>query len=383
MKRKGFTLVELLVVIAIIGILIAMLLPAVQAAREAARRLPCSSNLKQIGVALHSYHSRYKAFPTTLAGATAKGGFYSWMVPILPDIEQKAVYDSINFDVPIMDTWSFVSSASYKKLKISSTNPNAKAATSVIPTYLCPSSSWERNEVVGSAAPAPGSYAANLGWPLGSEGYADSPSYLTQQNGFMSVFNPNPHVSSVTDKWQSVAAVSERDITDGLSHTAAISERLITSAESYPDLGKVPESLRSYCAGSGDKMPLPTFVQYCTNATTSAVSLDHSNCIGRSWISGWTLVGNTYMHVMPINQRNAHVHGGEENGNNIITPHQQPSGRRERVDGRRCSTFCARRRRHACLVGLGVPERRGTAHLILRKKNHRGHFKNSAVQNLV
>ena len=71
-KARGFTLVELLVVIAIIGILVGLLLPAVQAAREAARRMSCSNNFKQIGIALHNYHSAYKQLPTH-AGGTGIG----------------------------------------------------------------------------------------------------------------------------------------------------------------------------------------------------------------------------------------------------------------------------------------------------------------------
>src|SRR5687767_10640340 len=98
--RRGFTLVELLVVIAIIGILIALLLPAVQAAREAARRMQCSSNLKQIGLALHKYHDSFKAFPigalTTAAGTgNATAGDWVWTTTILPHIEQEAIFTNL------------------------------------------------------------------------------------------------------------------------------------------------------------------------------------------------------------------------------------------------------------------------------------------------
>ncbi|HYM99856.1 MAG TPA: DUF1559 domain-containing protein, partial [Aestuariivirgaceae bacterium] len=104
-SRPAFTLVELLVVIAIIGVLVAMLLPAVQAAREAARRSSCSNNLKQIGLALHNYHDTFKALPRAV---TWGGGpttpqlpyHHTWITNILPFIEQKPLYDSINHNAP-------------------------------------------------------------------------------------------------------------------------------------------------------------------------------------------------------------------------------------------------------------------------------------------
>ncbi len=100
-RREAFTLVELLVVIAIIGVMVGLLLPAVQAAREAARRMSCSNNLKQIGLAIHMYHDAFKAIPpahiapdVALVGTTKPS---SWIVRILPFMEQTAAFEQTDF----------------------------------------------------------------------------------------------------------------------------------------------------------------------------------------------------------------------------------------------------------------------------------------------
>src|SRR5215471_10258257 len=109
MNRRAFTLIELLVAIAIIGLLIALLLPAVQAAREAARRMQCVKNMKQLGLAIHNYHSIHNAivpgriwkplpngnFPTTFSGTPDT----PWSVLILPQLEQQTLYDAFNFSL--------------------------------------------------------------------------------------------------------------------------------------------------------------------------------------------------------------------------------------------------------------------------------------------
>ena len=122
---RGFTLVELLVVIAIIGILVGLLLPAVQAAREAARRMQCSNNLKQIGLAVHLYNDVYNKIPPVRVAAYNTGPAISWNARILPFIEQKALYDSVD--------WS----------RYNSPSNNASVTNKVVVTFLCPSDSGE------------------------------------------------------------------------------------------------------------------------------------------------------------------------------------------------------------------------------------------------
>ncbi len=125
-QRSAFTLIELLVVIAIIGILVGLLLPAVQAAREAARRMSCSNNLKQVGLAIHNYESAYKALPP----AGTRDQDFSVQARILPFIEQSGLNDQLRFDVAAFGGgWS--GKVPHPK--------NADAYATAIPAYLCPS----------------------------------------------------------------------------------------------------------------------------------------------------------------------------------------------------------------------------------------------------
>src|SRR5579863_5328101 len=109
-RKKGFTLIELLVVIAIIAILVSLLLPAVQQAREAARRVGCRNNLKQIGLALHNYHETHSAFPPGYIaavpysdGATDTTPGWGWAAFILPQIDQANLRSLANFNLPLQN----------------------------------------------------------------------------------------------------------------------------------------------------------------------------------------------------------------------------------------------------------------------------------------
>jgi prepilin-type N-terminal cleavage/methylation domain-containing protein/prepilin-type processing-associated H-X9-DG protein len=149
--RGGFTLVELLVVIAIIGILIALLLPAVQAAREAARRSQCQNNLKQMCLATHNYHDSHRALPLNrdpswgqdgdvLINPSPTTGAFSWIVSVLPYIEQTTLYNQFNLhDISGATPGGWSAGTP--------TVGNQFAARQVVPTLLCPSNPMDSNMV--------------------------------------------------------------------------------------------------------------------------------------------------------------------------------------------------------------------------------------------
>jgi prepilin-type N-terminal cleavage/methylation domain-containing protein len=147
-RRGGFTLVELLVVIAIIGVLVGLLLPAVQAAREAARRMQCSNNVKQLGLAFHNYHDTFRNFPLNFAwrarpglgggGPAISDTGKSWLQMVLPFIEQNNLFNMIDFRVGLRVDGGIPGDP----LAI---ERNRVVAATVISTYLCPSDGQHDN----------------------------------------------------------------------------------------------------------------------------------------------------------------------------------------------------------------------------------------------
>ncbi len=195
-NQRGFTLVELLVVIAIIGILIALLLPAVQSAREAARRMTCGNNLKQLSLALQNYHSQNRTFPP---GAVEKGGLReNWVIKILPFMEQQALHDQFDLSLPISDP------------------ANQTARSMHVSEMICPTDTYNTKPFNGSGhAPtahlndnwARGNYAAN--GALAHRGQADSPGWKSNtRRGVMGVN----------------CSVGIKRIRDGTSHTILLGE---------------------------------------------------------------------------------------------------------------------------------------------------------------
>ncbi|MBN1851202.1 MAG: DUF1559 domain-containing protein [Pirellulales bacterium] len=204
---RAFTLVELLVVIAIIGILVALLLPAVQAAREAARRSQCVNNLKQIGLALNNYESAFSKFPPGRVGCDNNAELCpdilqrvgtSGLVLILPQLELQSIYDLFDFtDGP----WGYTSTWADK---------NALAYGQQVETFLCPS---DQTEPVSDDPRISTTYNTN-GFPAAVGNYALSAGSLGPDLGT----SGGPKYEN-DGMFYYLVAHSPRHVTDGLSHT--------------------------------------------------------------------------------------------------------------------------------------------------------------------
>ena len=146
-NRGGFTLVELLVVIAIIGTLVGLLLPAVQSAREAARRSACTNNMKQLGLGVLNFESARKRLPAANSGISsssgAQTGGYSWITAILPFLEETNLYTTI-------------SSNSGRLTSAFSSTVNYTPATTSLPQLVCPSFAGDKKSATGNSVPACG-----------------------------------------------------------------------------------------------------------------------------------------------------------------------------------------------------------------------------------
>jgi prepilin-type N-terminal cleavage/methylation domain-containing protein len=219
-KRPGFTLIELLVVIAIIGILVALLLPALQSVKNAAHETSCKNNLRQIGIAFLSYNTThssfpigYIAFPNSNTNVTTPG--WGWASALLPHLELKSLYDAINFDVPVEDP------------------ANNTVRMTQLSVFVCPS---DRNIGLFTVADSSGnpivsaatnSYAGSFGRDL------NIAKYPTQGNGML-ICN---------------FSFGTQDVTDGVSHTFLAGERgsLLTQT---PWIGAVNNGVCTITPGS-------------------------------------------------------------------------------------------------------------------------------------
>lgn len=211
-RAKGFTLIELLVVIAIIGVLVGLLLPAVQAAREAARRMQCTNNLKQIGLALHNYESSVGCFPPGYLSSPGVGfrdpqtgdwgPGWSWLTAMLPQVEQGNLYNALNINLPCWDA------------------ANTTGVRVSLAAFVCPTAA-NKDTTVGvtdinlalwqNATFARSNYVHNVGWNdiWSAPATIDYENQVLGANGVM-YRNSRTKLSEITDGLSNTVAAGER-----------------------------------------------------------------------------------------------------------------------------------------------------------------------------
>ena len=274
----GFTLVELLVVIAIIGILIALLLPAVQAAREASRRMSCQNNLKQLGLALQGHATAWGSFPAGI-GKTPQTSFSAHAM-ILPYLEGQTLHKMIDLEEPLMLGGG--GSATVNPVQ-------ANAARTVVSVFLCPSDNAEPrfSEFLNFSAPDETSGGTNymVCGGSGTETYYDL--RYPSDGAF----------------WQE-SSVRFRDIQDGTSHTMVFSESLL--GNSCDINGPTPEDPKRYMANMCNQHSLSSEgpgLSGIVNPDVESIVAGATywrGCRGATWIWGRQQV-NTFSAYMPPN----------------------------------------------------------------------------------
>ncbi len=262
-KRVGFTLVELLVVVAIIGVLVSMLLPAIQVAREAANRMQCGNNLHQLAIAIQNYNDVHKKLPPIVGcGASGGNGSFSVFVPLLPYLEQSALSDEIQrFGDPggNLGTFSLMQRTPWKDVQIAS--------------LLCPSGYYAET-IHPSYHTGATSYLVSLGdFPA----TADKPILASCP---ASGAGRGPMLSR---QWSSMARVS-----DGTSNTICFSERIIGRVSSGGG-GKSLRMVDTYIA-----MAWKSGTQMNPDPTEAGIPLYPSKCL--EFIG----IGGDYIQPMPV-----------------------------------------------------------------------------------
>lgn len=283
-RSSGFTLIELLVVIAIIGVLVALLLPAVQQAREAGRRIQCVNNLKQIMLAAANYEATYGVTPVFQPswGKTYDSGMISGFARLLPFLEQESLYDTINFSLPGSDLpGPAIDTLVYE---------NVTPAMKHLAVFLCPTDSVD-NQRKGMPDFGDNSYCANYGWPQVIRG---------RVNGYATItFNVPPFAPAAYFSNQS-ANVKNKSIVDGASKTSAFSERLRNPGY----LSFFMDQRRLFFALQRPILPtdwtMETFFTLCKGSTTP---LDYSDRLGGSWLRGDARYGNMFTVLMTPNTK--------------------------------------------------------------------------------